>query len=340
MISQSTLNAGVIGLGVGHHHAQAYHDHPRANLRSVCDFDKQKLLSLCQEYEGVATYQDGRQILTDKEVDIVSIASYDAFHAQQIIEALNHGKHVIAEKPMCMSLAELNEVKHALGQNPGLKLSANHVLRTNSRFNRFRKDLHEKKFGDVYFLEADYLWGRKHKLSGWRGEMPDYSIILGAAIHMIDLVIWLLGARPVEVQAMANRVVTQKDGFRGESFAVILLRFEDGVIAKLTGHAGCVHPHYHELKIYGSELTAVHDYHGARYYYSEDPNHPAISVSEPYPEKDARPAVIHSFIDSIGNPEISPLVSEEDVFSVMSTCFASEEALTTKQAVQIEYLTP
>jgi hypothetical protein len=49
-----------------------------------------------------------------------------------------------------------------------------------------RKDNAEGKFGEVYYLEGDYFWGRKSNLFGWWAEMDYYSIISGAAIQMID----------------------------------------------------------------------------------------------------------------------------------------------------------
>ena len=55
---------------------------------------------------------------------------------------------------------------------------------------------------DVISIEADYLWGRKYKLEEWRSKLKNYSIILGAGIHMIDLVMWLINSRPLCVQSL------------------------------------------------------------------------------------------------------------------------------------------
>ena len=170
--------------------------------------------------------------------------------------------------------------------------------------------------------------------------MDYYSIILGAAIHMIDLVMWLLDERPVEVQVMGNDIPSKGSKLRGNSFAAMLLKFESGVIAKLTGNAGCVHPHFHGLKIFGSEKTLIHDYEGARYYLSSDPGGETVAVSEPYPEKKARPAVIHSFVDSVLDCFSPPLVSQKDVFDVMSVGLAAEKAMKSGHSVAIEYVRP
>ena len=63
------------------------------------------------------------------------------------------------------------------------------VLRTCPLFYKVRNCILTNNMGSIYHIEVDYLWGRKTKLiSGWRSEAKFYSIIHGAAVHMVDLV--------------------------------------------------------------------------------------------------------------------------------------------------------
>jgi len=332
------LNAAVIGMGVGEKHALAYENHQNIHLKTVCDFDLGKLNNLKTKFPNVSMETNDQSILENEDIDIVSIASYDNFHSNQIIQALNNGKHVMAEKPLCLTLEEMLKIHAVHKQNKDLKLSANHVLRSNSRFKKFKKDINADKFGDVFYLEGDYYWGRKQKLFGWRSEMEFYSIILGAAIHMIDLVMWLMDAKPVSVQAIGNDIANINTNLKYNSFAVILLQFENGIIAKLTGNGGCVHPHFHGLKIFGTDQTAIQNHDGAFYLNFSEPNFDPSLITEPYPEKKAREKVIHSFVDSILDSSLTPLVPQQDVYDVMSVCFASEEAMNTGNTIQVNYL--
>jgi len=332
------LNAAVIGMGVGEKHALAYENHQNIHLKTVCDFDLGKLNNLRTKFPNVSMETNDQPILENEDIDIVSIASYDNFHSNQIIQALNNGKHVMAEKPLCLTLEEMLKIHAVHKQNKDLKLSANHVLRSNSRFKKFKKDINAGKFGDVFYLEGDYYWGRKQKLFGWRSEMDFYSIILGAAIHMIDLVMWLMDAKPVSVQAIGNDIANINTNLKYNSFAVILLQFENGIVAKLTGNGGCVHPHFHGLKIFGTDQTAIQNRDGAFYLNSSEPNSVPILITEPYPEKKAREKVIHSFVDSILDSSLTPLVPQQDVYDVMSVCFAAEEAMNTGNTIQVNYL--
>ena len=325
-------------MGVGEKHALAYQNHKDVILKAIYDFKKEKLDDMKNKFPVTATYTDERSIFEDKDIDIVSIASYDNYHSKQIVKAFENGKHVMTEKPLCLTRDEMLKIRAAQKQNDALKLSANHVLRTNSRFSRFKKDIQTGKFGDIFYLEGDYYWGRRQKLFGWRAEMDFYSIILGATIHMIDLIMWLLDSRPISVQAMGNDISNRETNLQFNSFAVVLLKFDNGTIAKLTGNGGCEHPHFHGLKIFGTERTAIHNLKAAYYLDTSKPDSKPIPISEPYPEKETREKVIHSFVDSILDSSVTPLVSEKDVFDVMSVSFAAEEAMNSGGTVAINYL--
>ena len=333
------LNVGVIGMGVGEKHALAYQRHSGCRLKSVCDFDIEKTQDLKIQYPDTAIYNDDQSIIEDDNIDIVSIASYDNYHYEQIIAALNNSKHVFVEKPLCLYEQEAKDIRKCLNNNSELKLSSNVVLRTCPRFIRFRDAVRLGEMGRIFYIEGDYLWGRIHKITdGWRKDMDLYSIIYGAALHMIDIIMWITDMKPIEVQAYGNKIATENTELRYNSFAAILIKFNNGLIAKITGNGCCVHPHFHGLKIFGTEQTAVHNLTGAYYLNSSDPGSEPIHISEPYPAKETRKKVIHSFVDSILDPTVTPLVTQKDVFDVMSVCFAAEDAMNTGQTVKIDYL--
>ena len=112
--------------------------------------------------------------------------------------------------------------------------------------------------GSIYHIEADYLWGRKAKLiSGWRSEAKFYSIIHGASVHIVDLVLWLTGKKPKTVQAIGSRIVADGTAQKFNDFAILLLEYENQMTVKITAHGGCVHPHFHSLKVYGKKKLSV-----------------------------------------------------------------------------------
>ena len=95
----SKLIAAVIGLEVGESHISGYESHPRCQVKTLCDCNPSVLESIAQRHPEKNLVDQAESIIEDPDVDIVSIASYDSFHAEQIIQCLNSGKHVFVENP-------------------------------------------------------------------------------------------------------------------------------------------------------------------------------------------------------------------------------------------------
>lgn len=320
-------------------HALAYDVHPRTRVEVLCDFSPEKLETAGRMMPGARLTDNAAEVLADPNVDLVSVASYDDGHYSQVKTALEAGKHVMVEKPLCLYFDQAAEIREMLARRPGVRLSSNLVLRTAPRFIRLKKEIDSGSFGRLYHIEADYLWGRLFKLtSGWRKDMEFYSIIYGAAVHMIDLVLWLTGRRPVEVVGYGSNLATRDSGFRYNDFAVALLRFEDGLTAKIGAHGGCVHPHFHRLEIFGTSRTFLSNQRRTWLIDEADEKAQWLEVGEDYPAKDRRALAVTSFVESILDADRSPLVGAEDVFDAMSVCFAAEKAVTEGGPVTIEYL--
>ena len=331
------LRVGVIGLGVGSKHVDAYQLHPSVEVVKICDINNDRLQEAISEHTEINGVSDPEEILDDKYIDVVSIASYDNYHCEQILRALNNGKHVYVEKPMCLFDDEAKSIRALLNLKPELQLSSNLVLRTCPRFIRLKEAIASGEMGDIYSLQANYLWGRKHKLTdGWRKDMKFYSIIHGAAVHMIDLLIWITNMLPVEVKAYGNDIATKDSDMKYNDFASILLKYETGLIAEVSVHGGCVHPHFHDVRVYGTESTFINGIERGIWIDSE--NHNIRSIKENYPAKAERGNTIRSFVDSIVDKSLQPIVTVDDIFNAMSICFATEKAIHSNTTTKIEYL--
>ena len=322
-----TVRAGVIGLGVGEQHIAGYRAHPDAEVVAVCDIDPGKRAMAAERYPELRVTADPAEILAADDVDVVSVASYDDAHYEQVRAALASDKHVFCEKPLCMTEEEARELRRLLSSASGLRLSTNVPLRLSPRFLQVRSMIEAGEFGRVFHMEGDYDYGRRHKLTdGWRGQIPWYSVVLGGAIHMVDLLLWLTGDRAVEVTALGSRIATDGTAFEHMDFVAALVRLESGGTAKVNANLGCVSPHFHGVRIYGTDATFVNGLPDGVMHRPAPP--PACAVSEavdaPYPGV-AKGDLIHSFVDAIlGRGQ--PGVPEEDVFEVLATCLAIERS--------------
>ncbi len=333
------LKVGIIGLGIGEKHVKAYETHGCCEVVCVCDFFEEGLTSVRSKHPTIKAVKDADDLLLDKDIDLVSIASYDNYHYEQVVKALENQKHVFVEKPLCLFKEEAVTIKELLKKDSFLMLSSNLNLRTCPRFKNLGALIRSGEMGEVFYFEGDYLWGRIDKLTnGWRRKMPFYSLVYGAAVHMIDLLIWLVGKEPVEVKGYGSQIATSGSGFDYMDFAALLLRFDNGMLAKISANGGCVHPHFHKVTVYGTKQTFLHELRGGQLISSCEPNGQAEDLLDDYPGKEKN-MVIHSFVDSIINDDVeAAIVPADDVFNVMSVCFAAEESIHSNKTVLIDYI--
>lgn len=319
------LRVGVIGLGVGEQHAEAWDRRPDCELVALCDFDEQRLDEVGRRYPAATRFERAADLL-EADLDAVSIASYDSHHFEQVRTALGHGLHVFVEKPLCSSEEQAAELRGLLSGNPGLRLSSNLPLRRSPRFVDLRKRIQRGELGRLYYAELDYEYGRLWKLTeGWRGREPFYSVMLGGGVHLIDLLLWLTGSRVASVSATAsNRIVTEGTPFRFDDLVVTLLELEDGMVAKVAANFGCVHPHFHAVKVFGTDGTFVNGRDEATLWTGDRREPQGTRLDTAYPGVH-KGVLIDSFAEAIqrGAP---PDVTEDEVFTAMDVLFAIERA--------------
>jgi len=331
-----TLNVGIIGWGVGQAHAAAYAAHADCRIKAICDFDSAKLDQARAEYPHVSAFTtQADRLLDDSRIDVVSIASYDNFHHDQVIKALQAGKHVFVEKPLCLHAHEAKDIKHHLAKRPSLKFSSNLILRTSPRFLAIKDWIDAGAFGRLFFLDGDYNYGRIHKIiDGWRGQIDDFSPVLGGGVHIIDLMLWLAPGAVVEVDAYGGNLATQESAYRYHDMVVAILKFDTGLLAKMSVNLGCVYPHFHRFSVYGTKATFENGLDHGLLFDQRDPAAPPRKVEQPYPGVH-KGGLIPDFIDAILNDR-QPAVSADQIMRAMSVCFAIDQAARLGGPVPVE----
>lgn len=331
------IGVAVVGLGVGEQHARRYAALPGCRLRWLHDLDPQKAEQLAGALGTGAVATGYEQILEDGDVDVVSIASYDDAHAAQVVGALQAGKHVFVEKPLCVNVDELARIKAAWMAHEGqLKLSSNHILRTAPAYADLRKRLRGGDFGDVYAFDGDYLYGRLQKITeGWRSRVEDYSVMLGGGVHLVDLMVWLTGQRPRSVFAVGSRICTSATPFRYDDFVAATLSFPSGMVGRITANFGCVHNHQHVVRIFGTQATFLLDDAGPRLSTSRGPEGPESLGTEPLPS--GKGNLIPSFINSV-RMDSDMREHTQELLDVISICVACDDSVRAGRGLEVRYL--
>ena len=323
------INVGVIGLGVGRFHAINVLNNPNCNLELICDLSSKRMLKLPKELEKKSFTKNADDILLNKKIDLVCIASFDNYHFEHIIKALDNDKHVFVEKPICLNKKELDQIKKKLNQKKKLKFSSNLVLRNHPYVKKIDQLIKKKKLGKVYYVEAEYNYGRVEKIiNGWRGQIKNYSIILGGGIHIIDIIEKIFNNNYKISNIVANKIVTNKSTFKNYDFATATFKYNSGLIVKLNFNFGCVLPHSHVFRVYGTNGTYKFDTFEEVFISKKK-----LKIKE-YKKKvnlnhDYKKEILKSFIDHIKFNK-KPIINKKNVLNSMHTAIKLENLLKNK----------
>jgi predicted dehydrogenase len=208
------LRVGVIGVGaLGQHHARVYAELGEATLVGVYDRDPRRAQEVAQRH-GCRVFDDAEALA--REVDAVSVAVPTEAHHAIAGALLDAGRHVLVEKPITASLEQaLDLIARAAARD--LRLQVGHVERFNPALDILRGAVDGPRF-----VEA-------HRLGAFSPRSLDVDVVLDLMIHDLDIVLWLDGSDPVQVDAVGVPVLTPR-----VDIANARLRFASGLIANLT----------------------------------------------------------------------------------------------------------
>ncbi|MDA0337896.1 MAG: Gfo/Idh/MocA family oxidoreductase [bacterium] len=231
------MKMAVIGLGMGRGHARGYHSHPQADLVAICDPDESRLRDVQAELDVPRIYTDAEAMFAAEDLDGVSIAVPNKFHAPLTIAALRHGLHVLCEKPMAMTVKEA-EAMNAAATRAGRNLMINFSFRFTDASYALKKQVDAGVVGDIYFGRS--VWHRRRgmpRFGGWFGikEMSGGGPLIDLGVHRLDLALWLMGyPDPIAVSGSTyNRIAgplakEERKAFDVEDLACGLVKFANG----------------------------------------------------------------------------------------------------------------
>ena len=228
---------GIIGYGgMGSWHHQNIAERVSAiSVKGAYDVREEALENARQA--GLVAYPSLDALLSDPEIDLVTIATPNDFHRDLSIAALKAGKHVVCEKPVTLNAAELEEII-AVSEETGRLFSIHQNRRWDKDYRTVKAVLDSGEIGRPMFIESK-VQGSKRSLEGWRGHRQNGGgMLLDWGVHLIDQLLDLIDSPVVSVDAHLLSVFTPEvdDNIK------LLLRFENGVSALLEMATNCLIP--------------------------------------------------------------------------------------------------
>lgn len=270
-----------------------------------------------KNYGITVTHKTYEEMLSDPNIDAIGIGNYYGARGKMAIAALKAGKHVIADKPLCTSLDELEEIKR-LSKEKGLKVGLMLDLRHHKNVLAAKKLIDEGKIGEIHNIQ----FGGQHPLlygarPSWYFEEGKHGgVINDIGIHGVDLVSYLTGLKINDIIGARcwNAYAKEEPSFKDCGQFMLSLSNGAGVIADISysvpNTIGYGIPYYWEFKIWGScgmlSFSASAD--GVKLYKNGEKE--VLDVS-PLETEDN---YLEAFIDEVLGMK-SSLLSCEDVFN-------------------------
>ena len=238
------IRLGVIGMGQANMASTltllANEPDLRYEITAICAGRAEELEKTAKQFAIPYYSADYQDIVSRNDVDVVCVYSPDHLHAEHCIAALEANKHIICTKPMVTSLDDARKLVQ-LVRDRKRKFLVGQTMRFDRQFLCAKKYFDDGDLGELIALESYYLHDMRpiFPLTPWRLNAPQ-DLMFGGCVHSID-VIRAFGGDIESVHAFSNEGGLTK-GYPIDNNFFINIKFKSGVIGRVSGLYGIVHP--------------------------------------------------------------------------------------------------
>jgi len=316
------IRIGLVGFANSHQKdwAECFHRHPDIEVVAISDHspfgtyggeDHAKRL-------GVNYHRDYHDLLKRNDIDVVSICSETALHAEQTIAACQAGKHIFYDKPFADTLENGRSIVEAVHRS-GVKFFMAFHLRLDPVFRRVRRLLAEGILGTIQHIDLVGEWGRSASIhTPWMHNpaAAGGGALINFGVHGLDLIRYWTGEEVVEIYAELGHCIYPE--YTVEDTAVVQMRLSQGSTVTLVAGWGKPlkrHTHIHDarVEVRGQRGVLRADFSSAQHLEvcSEEGTYDRATWVSVGGYENIRTEVVDMFVSYI-NGEGEPLASLED----------------------------
>lgn len=246
MKDKKKINVAVIGCGYwGPNLIRNFNQISSCGMSTCCDLEDCKLERMMGLYSTVKPTKNYEDILHDRKIDAVAIATPVFTHFHLAKQCLLHGKHVFIEKPIASSSSECLELIR-LAEQKRKVLMVGHTFEYTAAVKKIKEIIESGELGEIFYITT-----LRVNLGLFQ---PDINVIWDLAPHDISIILYILGMQPESVNAQGKAHYKAEI----EDVATLTLNFENGVIAFI--HNSWLDPNkIRRTTIVGSKKMLVYD---------------------------------------------------------------------------------
>lgn len=199
---------------------------------ALCDIVPESMENIISKFNlspSTSTYTNYKELLEKEKPELVAICTESGKHGQMALDCINAGCHLIVEKPIALSLEEVDEIINK-AKEKNVKVSTCHQNRFNKSIQKVREAVEQERFGRLLHGTAHIRWNRGedyYKQALWRGTWEqDGGALMNQCIHNIDLLRWMMGDEIVEVVGMIDNM--NHPFIETEDLGMALIKFSNG----------------------------------------------------------------------------------------------------------------
>jgi predicted dehydrogenase len=342
-----SIRVGIAGAGwPGQAHARGYKEAGAGfKIVAVADLIPDRRKRIMADYGAAREYSDAKELVADKEIDVISVCLPTALHAPIAIAAIKAGKHVVCEKPPARNLKEAKQIESAATKSGKTLLFS--IQRRFGGPEQASKQAIEKQYaGEVFHARASWMRTRGIPIgTGWFTvrEQSGGGALIDLGIPMLDLA-WHLMGQPKPISAFG--AIHQKFGasvnaasMDVEDSAFALLKFEGGKTLELSSSWALNQPpqqHGTVCRIYGDKAAVdVYTPQGAVLYRNFDEKGQAKSVPLKPPRVSGHASLMRHFRDCIQG-KAKPLIGPAEGVALMQMIEAIYKSAAMGKSVEIK----
>jgi len=241
MARNGKIGVGIIGAGnIATHHLPGYlQSAESAEVVAIAEVHPESAHSFAQTVGNVEIFADYRDMVASPDIDAVDICLPHHLHKDAVIFAAAAGKHILCEKPLCLTLDEADAVTQAVAAS-GVTLMCAHNQLFLPSVAAARDLIRQGNLGKVYAARTTDVFALKGTAEtfGWRARRATSGggELIDTGYHPNYLLLHLVDSVPVKVTAMLSR--HRLSFLEGEDTAHVLIEFADGTVGSIvTGWA-------------------------------------------------------------------------------------------------------
>lgn len=222
----------VVGAGfIADIHLESYRRFvPEAEVTAIFSRSADRAARVAAHWNIPRSFTDFDELIAKAPCDVVDICVPNMLHHRITLAAARAGKHVIIEKPLCMTLEQADEMI-AVCREHGRKLMYAEELCFAPKYERVRQLVREGAVGDIYMLKQLEKHSGPHSDWFWDVNQSGGGVLMDMGCHAFAWFRWMLGGAPLVKSVYATMdTVRHKGRTLGEDNAVCIVEFDGGII--------------------------------------------------------------------------------------------------------------